>query len=161
MPAPSPMTKPSRSLSQGRLACEDRRCASKAPHRGKSTDAHRRDGGFGAAGDHHVGIAIFDDASGIANRVRAGGARRAGRLVRTLGVVPNADLPGGEVHDGRRNKERRNLARAAVEQVAVLALDDVESADARADVHPGALGHLFGFDLIVGHAQRFVAGGDG
>ena len=43
------------------------------------------------------------------------------------------------------------------EQVGVLALDDVEPADARADVNAGALGHLFGFDFIVGHVQRFVA----
>ena len=43
----------------------------------------------------------------------------------------------------------------------MLALDDVESADAGTDVDAGPLGHLFVFDFIVGHAQRFIAGSDG
>ena len=75
--------------------------------------------------------------------------------------MTNADLPGGQVHDGRRNEERRDLARTAVQQVGVFALDDVEPADAGADVDAGTLGQLFAFDFIVGHAQGFIAGGDG
>ena len=78
-----------------------------------------------------------------------------------LALMANADLAGSEIDDGRRNEERRDLARAAVEQVGVLALDDIESTDAGADVDAGALGHLFVLDLVVGHAQGFVAGGDG
>ena len=130
-------------------------------HGGKSADAHGSDGGFGAAGNHHVGVAVLDDARGIANGMRAGGAGGAGGLVRALGVMADADLAGGEIDDGRGNEERRDLARAAVEQVVVLALDDVESADAGADVDAGALGHFFVFDFVVGHAQGFIAGGDG
>ena len=79
----------------------------------------------------------------------------------TLGVVADADLPGGQVHDGRGNEEGRDLARAAVEQVGVFALDDVEPTDAGADVDPGTLGQLLAVDLVVGHAQGFIAGGDG
>ena len=78
-----------------------------------------------------------------------------------FGVVANADLPGGEIDDGRGNEERRDLARAAVQQVGVLALDDVEPADAGADVDAGALGQLFVLDLVVGHLQRFIGGCDG
>ena len=43
----------------------------------------------------------------------------------------------------------------------MLALDDVESADAGADVDARALGHLFVFDLVVGGVQRLVGGGNG
>src|SRR5208282_2284954 len=42
----------------------------------------------------------------------------------------------------------------------MFALDDVESADARADMHADALG-VFGRDLEPGHLHRFVGGGDG
>ena len=75
--------------------------------------------------------------------------------------MTDADLSGGEVDDSRGNEERRDLARAAVEQVIVLAFDDIESADAGTDVDPGTLGHLFVFDFVIGHAQRFITGGNG
>src|SRR3974377_70664 len=94
--------------------------------------AERGDGSFGAAGYHHVGVAILDDASSVADGMGAGSASGTGSFVGALGVVPDAYMPGGQVHNRRGNKERRNLARAAVEQVGVLALDDVKSADSRA-----------------------------
>ena len=115
MPAPSPTTKPSRSLSKGRLACcgsslrvESARMAANPP-----TDM-RRDRGLGPAGDHHVGVAVLNHAHAIADGVRAGGAGRGGGRNRPLGAVPNADLSGRHVDDGGRNKEGRDLARAAV-----------------------------------------------
>ena len=57
-----------------------------------------------------------------------------------LRAVADADLPRRHVHNRRGNKERRDLARAAVQQVGVLALDDFESADARADEDAHAVG---------------------
>ena len=51
-------------------------------HRGKATDAHRRNGRFGAARDHRIGIAALDDAEGVADGVRAGGAGGRSRFVR-------------------------------------------------------------------------------
>ena len=52
------------------------------------------------------------------------------------------NLPGRHVHDGRGNEEGRNLARAALQQVGVLALDNLESADPGADKHAHPLGNL-------------------
>src|SRR5215472_3779309 len=78
----------------------------KSAHSRKSTDAHRSDRSLGAAGNHHVGIAVLDDACSVADGVGAGGASRTSRLVRTLGVVTHTDLSSGEVYDGRRNEER-------------------------------------------------------
>ena len=58
------------------------------------------------------------------------------------GAVVDGDVAGGEVDDGAGDEERRDLARAAVQQVGVLALDDVESADAGADVDADAVAVL-------------------
>ena len=108
------------------------------PHGGESADAHRRDGRFGAAGDHHIGIAALDDLEGIADGMRAGGAGRGRGFIRALGAVTDADVAGRQVDDRRGNEEGRDLARAAFQQRLVLALDDVKAADARADVHAHA-----------------------
>ncbi len=103
-------------------------------HGRESADAHRSDGGFGASGNHYVGIAMLDNAERIADGVRAGRASRSRSFVRAFGSEPHGNVPGSEVDDGGRNEERRNLARTAFEQRFVFALDHVESADARADV---------------------------
>ena len=133
-PAPSPMMKPSRSLSNGRLARGGLVVARRQrPQRAEPADAHRRDRRLRAARDHRVGVAAPDDLERLADGVRrrrAGGARRQ---VRPLGAEPDRDLAGGEVDDGRGNEERRDLARAALEQRLVLALDRGEPADARRD----------------------------
>src|SRR5208337_445605 len=81
------------------VACGER------PHGRKPTHSHRRNRSFGATGNHHVGVAILDDSCGVSNGVRAGGTSGAGGLVRALGMVTNADLPGSEIDDGGRNKE--------------------------------------------------------
>ena len=112
-----------------------------------------------AAGDHHVGIAMLNDAEGIADRVGAGGAGRGRRFVRALGSEPHRDVAGGEVDDGGGNEEGRDLARAAFEKRFVLALDHVESADAGADVNADALG-IFGRDLELRHLHGFIRRGD-
>ena len=45
----------------------------------EAADAHRRDGRLGAAGDHHVRVAAPDDLERVADGVRRGRARGAGR----------------------------------------------------------------------------------
>src|SRR6266566_8876408 len=44
-------------------------------------------------------------------------------------------MSGSEIDDGGRNKERRNLARTALHQFPVFALDDVKPADAGRNVN--------------------------
>ena len=56
-----------------------------------------------------------------------------------LGVVANADVPCGKIDDSGGNKKWRNAARPTFEASLVLALDNVEPADARADVYSYAL----------------------
>ena len=57
MPAPSPITKPSRSRSKGRLARGGSSLrGGEGPHGRESAQSHVRDRGLAAAGDHHVGM---------------------------------------------------------------------------------------------------------
>ena len=57
-------------------------------------------------------------------------------------------------------KNGRYLARAALQQGRVFALDDVEPADAGADVHADALG-IVGVILQAGHLHGFIRRGEG
>ena len=112
-PAPSPMMKPSRSLSNGRLArCGSSLRVDSARIAAETADAHRRDGRLGPAGDHHVGVVALDDLEGVADGVRRGRARRARRRVRSLGAETDGDLAGRQIDDRGRNEERRDAARA-------------------------------------------------
>ena len=72
------MTKPSRSLSQGRdalvgVSLKPVDSAREAQKPAMPSAADRR---FGAAGHHHVGIAQHDQPGGVADGVHAGGAGR-------------------------------------------------------------------------------------
>src|SRR6185437_7122835 len=97
---------------------------------------------------------------GIAYGMCAGCARGRGRFVWTLSAKAHRDLPGSEVDDRRRNEEGRDLARTTFHQVGVLAFDDIEPTDARADVHADQFGVL-GRDFKARHLHRFVCGGNG
>jgi len=132
----------------------------KRAHGGESTDAHRSDRSFRAARDHHVRVIVLNDAERIANRVRAGGASGRRSLVWPLGAVAHGDLAGSQIDDCRRNEKGRDLPRAAFDQVGMFALDDVESTDARADVHAHAF-VVLRCDFQAGLFQRFVGGRDG
>src|SRR5260370_831876 len=74
-------------------------------HGREAANGHRAARSFRSASNHHVSIAALDDAVGIADGMRAGGARRTSSFVRALGAVANAHLPGGKVDDGSSNEE--------------------------------------------------------
>ena len=95
-----------------------------------------------SACNHRIGIAAFNDAVSVANAVSTAGAGCSCGLVRSACMVLDADLAGSKVHDGSRNKEWRDLAWAAGKHGTVFALDDVESTNAGADVHPDAIGNI-------------------
>ena len=95
----------------------------KRAHGGESAHGHGRDRGLGAAGNHRVGVAVQNHAHRVADGVGAGGAGRGRGRDGAPRAVADADLPGGHVHNGRGNEKRRHLARAALQQVVVLALD--------------------------------------
>ena len=69
MPAPSPRTKPSRSLSNGRGVGGVVVAVGQRPRRGEAAHADMRDGRLGAAADHDVGVAALDVAERLADGV--------------------------------------------------------------------------------------------
>src|SRR5579871_4404465 len=130
----------------------------KRAHRRESTNAHASDGSFRAASDHHVGIAILNDAEGITHGMRTGGTSCRRGLVRSLGSVAHGNLSRRQIDNRRRNEKRRYLPRAALHQCGVFALDDIESTDPGANVHADTL-IIFGSDLEAGALDGFIRGG--
>ena len=118
-------------------------------HGSEACYAERGDGGLGAAGDHGVGVSALDEAEGVADGVGGGGAGGCRGFVGAARAVLDGDVAGGEVDDGAGDEEGRDLAGAAVEQIDVLAFDDVEAADAGADVDADAIAIFVG-DLEAG-----------
>src|SRR5436305_2349706 len=104
-------------------------------HRGKSTDPHGGDGSFSAAANHHFRGSTLDNLEGVANGMSRSGARRGGGGIRSARAITNGNLSGRQIDNGGRDEKGRNLARAAVQQLAMLALDDVESTDAGRNVN--------------------------
>src|ERR1700733_2367268 len=128
-------------------------------HGRESADAHGRDGGFGAPGDHHVCGAALNNFEGVTDGVRGSGAGRGGGGVRAFRAVTNGNVSGGEIDDGGGNKERRDLAGTARQKFGMLALNDVESTDAGADVDAGRIRN-FRSDLQAGHLHGEIGGGE-
>ncbi len=97
--------------------------------------AHRS---FSAARDHHVSVAMHDEARRIADRVRAGGASGDDRMVGALEAVADGDLARRQIDQRARDKERADLARPVALQDQRVFRDGVEAADARTDQNAGA-----------------------
>ena len=116
----------------------------KRAHSREPADAHGSDAGFGAAANHDIRVAALDQPERIADRMCAGGAGCRGGGVRAFRAVADGDVAGGQVYDGGRNKERGDAPGAMFQKSLMLALDDLKSADAAADVDA----HIFGFGRI-------------
>src|SRR5208337_606170 len=70
------------------------------------------------------------------------------------------DHAGSQVDDGRGNEKRRDAAGAALDPFGVLALDDVEAANAGGDIDTGGVRDV-GRDFQPGHAHREIRAGHG
>src|SRR5205823_5537138 len=127
--------------------------------RGEAAHREQRDGRLGAAGDHHVAVAVLDETSGFPDAVRGGRASRHHRQIRTLQSVHDRQISGDHVDDRAGYEERRNLARAAFQHVVMGPFDHRQAADARADVDADARGVRLG-DLDAGVFQRLHPGCD-
>src|SRR5918911_665873 len=97
-PAPSPMTNPSRSLSQGREARSgvSLKLAESARAAAKPASPRRLIAASVPPARHHdVGILQHDQPRRVADRVCAGRAGGDDRVVRTLEAVADGDVAGG------------------------------------------------------------------
>ena len=107
--------------------------------RAEAADADRVDRRVRSAGDHHVGVAVFDQPRRLAEAVVGRRARRHRREVRTLVAVVDRDQARDHVDDRAGHEERADLARPAFAVAARGLLDHRQSADAGADAHARAL----------------------
>jgi hypothetical protein len=127
---------------------------------GESADAHRRDGGFGAPGEHGVGVAAADDLGGVSDGM---GARSAGgydAAIRTTEAEADGDLAAGHVADHHRNEERADAIDALLHARFDLALQRSDAADAGADEHADTVA-VFVRDFKAAVVHRLLGGGDG
>ena len=85
--------------------------------------------GLGAAGEHRVGVAAPDQLGRLADRVRAGRARRDRRVVRAAEAERDRELPARGVDEHARDERRRDAVRPALAQHLRLLHDPEEAAD--------------------------------
>ncbi len=140
MPAPSPLHEavavhvPRAARRRGVVVARGQRARGAEP-----ADAERADRRFGAAGDHHVGVAVLDQPTRLADAVVRGRARRDDREVRALVAVVDRRQAGDHVDDRARHEERGDLAPAPGHVRGLRLLDQRQAADARADADADAL----------------------
>ena len=96
----------------------------------ESADAKRRDARFGSTGDHDLGVAVFDQPGGFAETVVSRRACADGREIRPFVTVVDRHQARDHVDNRSGNKERRNLAHAAMRVSLLRLLDHRQSADA-------------------------------
>ncbi len=135
------MTKPSRSLSKGRLACAGSSFrVDKARRAAKPAHAHRRDRGLGTAGDHGDGVPAPDDLerfpTACADAEQAVHVARLGPLApKRIETWPDARLM---MVPGMKNGEI--LRGPPSSRAHVFAFDRGEAADSRSDEHADVRG---------------------
>ena len=114
-----------------------------AAHRAEAGEDQRVDARLGAAREHRVGVAALDQLRRLADRVRAGGARGHGRVVRAAEAERDRELPARGVDEHARDERRRDAARPALAQHLGLLHDPEEAADrgAEEDADPAGLVH--------------------
>ncbi len=157
MPAPSAITKPSRSLSNGPAG--PGRLVFAAAHRLhvlEPRQRHRHDGCLAPARDHDVRPAPADQLGGLAEGMAARRAGRGERQVGPAGAEQDADLRGGAVEHERGHRKRAHAARPALQQRQLVLEDRVHAADPRSDNHADPLGVPVG-RVQAGIGHRFLA----
>src|SRR5690606_41143773 len=82
------------------------------PAGGEAGQRQAVDRGFGAARDHDVGIAEYDEPGRVADGVRAGGTGGDDRVVRPFEAVFDRDVARSEIDEAARNEEGADAARA-------------------------------------------------
>ena len=113
-------------------------------------------GGLAAAGNDHVGLVVANELEGVAHGVGGAGTGRDDHLVRSLQPVLDRELPLAAlpISLGMVKAETcPGLFRAA----AVLNLDRLQAADARAENHAAAPG-VFLREVDAGVAHGIDAG---
>ena len=117
---------------------------------GEARHADRADGRLAAAGEHDVGVAVADEARGVADRVRAGGAGRAGGAQRALRPQLERHVRRAHVGDHHGDQQRVGAVGALVEELVGLDVQRLQAADAARHDRPDPLRLGAGVEVRVG-----------
>ena len=120
---------------------------------GKATQAGGAGGHLGTTGNHHVGVAVFDQARCIADGMGCGGAGGGDGVVGALHAIQDGQVAGDHVDDVAGYEERRDLARTAFEEGRIALLNAAQATDAGTDGDADALG------VFVGNFQSGIPDG--
>ena len=93
---------------------------------------------LGAACDHHIRIAVFDQTRRVTDGMGPGGTSSHDRVVRPLETVADRDLTRDQVDQRAGHEEGAHAARTLFGHHDSSIGDRVQSTDARADQHAGA-----------------------
>ena len=105
---------------------------------GKATETDRRGRHLGAAGQHHVDIAVTDHERRLADVVRAGRAGRDDGIIGAFEAELDREIAGHHVDDVGGHEEGRDPARPLVAIDLVIVLDAGDAADAGTHGHTDA-----------------------
>src|SRR4029079_468990 len=105
----------------------------------EAADTQRTHRSLGTAGNHDVGVAVFDQARRLAEAVVGRRTGADGGEVRPLLPVMNRHQASDHVDDRSRHEERRYLAQSALEIGTMRVLDHRKPADAGTDTNAYAL----------------------
>ncbi|KAF5029068.1 hypothetical protein DSECCO2_652490 [anaerobic digester metagenome] len=125
---------------------------------GEAGNAHGRDGGFHAAGDHRVAAAHEDVGIGIADGMLARRTGAGGDQVGPLGPGEDGNLARRHVGDQHGDHERRDAVGAGLDEFGMEDLDGLQSAKAHAQQHAHAVG-VGVVDDEAGMLDEHLAGG--
>ena len=114
--------------------------------RGETAQAQRRHGRFRTAGDHHVGVAVLDQAGCLADAMQAGRAGGHDGQVRAAQAELDRQVARDHVDDRRRDEERRDAARAAAVVLRLRVFDHRQAADAGTHEHADTIAIVVGDD---------------
>ena len=128
-------------------------------HGGEAAHGQGSDGGLGAAGEHHLGVAVPDVAEGVAHGVAAAGAGGHRADAHTVQMHPDGNLSRSHIGDGHGDEEGGDLVKAPAVACLAGGLDGGNAADAAGDGHAAPAGVLLlQIQSAVGH--RFHRRGD-
>ena len=128
-------------------------------HRGEAAHGQGGDGGLGAAGEHHLGVAVPDVAEGVAHRIAAAGTGGHGTDAHAVQAQPDGDMTGSQVGDRQGDKEGGDLVKAADNAGLTGGLDGGDAADAAGDGHAAA-GSVLLLQVQAAVLNRLYGGGD-
>jgi hypothetical protein len=114
---------------------------------------------FGAAGDHHLGVAERDQPPSVADGVRASRTSRDDGVIGAFEPMSDRHLAAGEIDQPAGDEERRDTPRPLLVQRHRGLVDAAETTDARADQYAGVDLVLVGLGRPAGVPQRLAGGG--